>query len=180
MILVVGATGLLGFEICRRVQDRCYAGRALVREGSPKAAGLRELGLDIVYGDLKHESSLESACVDVTTVITTANAISSRRAGDSLQSVDRDGSLALLRAAKLAHVRHFMYTSLSPSLPANNTFVRYKREVENAVRSSGLLWTILQPSAFMEIHAGAAGGWNFVNGRARVMGSGARLLHLGP
>ena len=172
MILVVGATGLLGTEICRRLQARGHPTRALVRVGSAKERFLRELGLEIVHGDLKDSQSLKSACRGIETVITTANAISSRRAGDSLETVDRNGALALLDAAKSAGSKHFIYTSISPSLPANNTFVRYKREVERAVHSSGLQWTILQPSAFMEIHAGPIGGWDFVKGRARVMGSG--------
>jgi NADH dehydrogenase len=133
---------------------------------------LREHGLEIVLGDLKDPSSLDAACRGIDTVLTTANAILPRLPGDSLRSVDRDGSLALLLAARSAGVRRFIYTSVSPTMPANNPFIRFKREVEHRVRSSGVPWTILQPSAFMEIHAGPAAGWDFVHGRARVMGSG--------
>ena len=34
-----------------------------------------------------------------------------------------------------------------------------------------MTWTILQPTAFMEVHLGAPLGWNFVSGRARIPGS---------
>jgi uncharacterized protein YbjT (DUF2867 family) len=143
-----------------------------VREGSPRESLLRTGGVEIVHGDLKDRRSLDLACHGVSVVITTANSMLSTRRGDSFKTVDRDGSLALLRAAQTAGARHFIFTSVSPRLPANNAFVQYKREVEDAVRASALKWTILQPSAFMEVHAGAVAGWDFAAGRARLMGSG--------
>jgi uncharacterized protein YbjT (DUF2867 family) len=172
VILVVGATGLLGTEVCRRLSAQGHPTRALVRPGSPGESALRALNASIVHGDLKDRASLDAACRGASVVITTANSILSRRAGDSLETVDRDGSLSLLRAASGAGVRRFIYTSMSPVLPANNTFIRHKRQVESAVRASGLTWTILQPTAFMEIHAGPVAGWDFRAGRARLMGSG--------
>jgi NADH dehydrogenase len=74
----------------------------------------------------------------------------SRRRGDNLQTVDRDGSLALLDAACRSGAQRFVYVSVSPNGPPTCAFIRYKRLVEDAVRRSGLKWTILQPSAFME------------------------------
>jgi NADH dehydrogenase len=53
MILVVGATGLLGSEICRRLRARGRPVRALVRPGSTKAAALRAIGVETVEGDLR-------------------------------------------------------------------------------------------------------------------------------
>jgi NADH dehydrogenase len=170
--LVVGATGLLGTEICRRLRARGKPVRALVRFGSANESNLRALGAEIVHGDLKDRASLEAACRSASRVVTTANVMTSRRRGDSLESVDRDGQLALLDAAKRAGIAQFIYVSVSPRLPSNNPFVRYKRELEQAVRASGMTWTILQPTAFMEIHAGPALGWDFAKGRARLLGSG--------
>jgi uncharacterized protein YbjT (DUF2867 family) len=172
MVLVVGATGLLGTEICKRLRVGGLPTRAFVRPGSRREAVVRSLGADVVYGDLKDRQSVDEACRGCSTVITTANSMMARQHGDSFETVDRDGSLLLLRAAEQARVRHFVYTSLSPVLPSNNPFVRYKREVEAAVRASAVTWTILQPSAFMEVHTGAVAGWDFLRGRARLMGSG--------
>ena len=172
MILVAGATGLLGTEICKRLCARGLATRALVRPGSPHEATLRSLGATVAHGDLKDPASVESACRGASVVITTVNSMLSRQRGDSLESVDRDGSLTLLRAATAAGVEQFVFTSVTPRLPANNPFIRYKREVEAAVRASSLRWTILQPTAFMEVHTGSAAGWDFRAGRARFLGSG--------
>jgi uncharacterized protein YbjT (DUF2867 family) len=61
--------------------------------------------------------------------------------------------------------------SVSPALPADNTFVRVKRAVESALRSSDLQRTVLQPAAFMEVHCGPALGWDFEKARARILGA---------
>jgi len=176
MILVVGATGLLGTEICGRLRARQLQVRALVRRGSTREDPVRRLGAEICYGDLRQPQSLDEACRGCAGVITTANSMLSRRPGDSFETVDHRGSLDLLRAAERAGAGRFVYTSLSPVLPSNNDFVRSKRDVERAVRASSLSWTILQPSAFMEIHAGEVAGWDFVRGRARLLGSGRATL----
>jgi NADH dehydrogenase len=172
MILVAGSTGLLGTEICTRLCARGLPTRALVRPGSPREATICALGATVVHGDLKDPASVGNACRGASVVITTVNSMLARQRGDSLESVDRDGSLTLLRAATAAGVEQFVFTSVSPLLPANNPFIRYKREVESAVRASSLRWTILQPAAFMEVHAGSAAGWDFRAGRARFAGSG--------
>lgn len=169
---MVGATGLLGSAVCAQARAGGYGVRALIRAESTRTAQLRGLGCETVVGDLKDPASLVAACRDVEAVVTTANAMISRAAGDSLVAVDGRGSLALVDAAAAAGVRHFVYTSLDPAVPANNAFVRYKRAAERAVRASGMTWTVLQPTAFMEIHAGTPAGWDFARGRARIVGAG--------
>lgn len=170
MTLVVGATGLLGRRLCERLRDRGEPVRALVRTGSSPARV--PAGIGSITGDLRNPHSLVDACRGARVVITTANTMSRRRPGDTLAGVDRDGALALVAVAASAGVERFVYTSASPVLPPDNPFIRYKREVEAAVRASGMAWTILQPSAFMEVHAGPVAGWDFARGRARLMGSG--------
>ena len=63
------------------------------------------MGAEIVEGDLEDVASLDAACRGAGTIISTANAIASRRRGDSLEAVDRDGQLALLGAAARAGAR---------------------------------------------------------------------------
>jgi uncharacterized protein YbjT (DUF2867 family) len=172
MILVVGATGLLGSAICEGLRRRGTPVTALVRPGSAGEARIASLGCEIVHGDLKEPAALAATLERTATVITTANAVLSRRKGDSIRRVDHEGSLALVALAQESGVRQFIYTSLSPTLPADNDFVRAKRAVESVLRSGRMLWTILQPAAFMEIHAGPATGWDFAKGRARIVGDG--------
>jgi uncharacterized protein YbjT (DUF2867 family) len=170
VMVVVGATGQLGLAICRRLRAQGLAVRALVRHGSPKEREVRDLGVDVVHGDLKDPASLEPLCHDAAAVISTANTILSRRVGDTFASVDLGGHVALLGAARRASVGRIVFVSVSPALPASNAFMRAKRDVEEAVRAGGVPWTILQPAAFMEIHCGPPLGWDFVRARARVLG----------
>jgi uncharacterized protein YbjT (DUF2867 family) len=171
LTLVVGASGLLGTAICRRLLAQSRRVRAMVRRPE-KEAPLAALGCATMGADLRTAESLASACEGVATVIVTATALGSDFSRHSLERVDRQGVLALVEAARAKGVRQFIYTSVSPLLPPSCAFIRYKREVEQAVRASGMAYTILQPTAFMEIHAGAMGGWDYERGRARIVGSG--------
>ena len=172
MILVVGATGLLGLEICRRLRAQGRAVRGLVRPGSPKEALLRELGVEIHHGDLRTPSSVAPGCDGVTTVVSTATAMGAKERWLTLRAVDRDGQLALVELARLRGVTAFIYLSASPNLRRSAPLVRYKREVERAVRTSTMRWTIVQPSAFMDVWFSKQLGWDHVTGRAMIFGPG--------
>ncbi len=172
MILVVGATGVLGNEICRLLRESGQEVRAFVRHGSPREGRLRTLGVSVVNGDLASRVALEEACAGVKVVISTATAMGSTEKGNSLRAVDRDGQLLLVDVAKAAGVEHFIHISLSPNLGGNSPLVRFKREVAQAVRSSGMRWTILQPSVFMDIWLSSLLGWDFAKAQAMVFGSG--------
>jgi uncharacterized protein YbjT (DUF2867 family) len=102
MILVVGATGLLGTEICRRLAKQGEKVRALVRTTSSpeKVAFLEKCGVELCVGDLKDTDSLAGACNGVNAVISTASSTLSRQAGDSIESVDDHGQLNLVEASK--------------------------------------------------------------------------------
>jgi len=70
IILVVGATGLLGGEICSRLSERGASVRALARKTSDgaKVQRLKSLRVKVVEGDLKDRASLEAACRGASTV----------------------------------------------------------------------------------------------------------------
>ncbi len=148
MILVVGATGRLGGSIARALLDSSKAVRVLVRDGT----GFDDARAEIVHGDLKDPDSLLKACAGVDVVVTTANAIAPRQAADTVESVDQAGNLNLITAATSAGVRHFVFVSvLGASADHVVPFVRAKGQTEQALRESGLSWTILQPDLFMDV-----------------------------
>jgi len=172
MILVVGATGLLGLEICRRLREQGRAVRGLVRRGSPNEPRLRELGVEVVHGDLRTPPTVAPACEGVSTVVSTATAMGAKDRGLTLRNVDRDGQLALVELARLRDVRSIVYLSASPNLRRSAPLISYKREVERAVKTSGMRWTIVQPSAFMDVWFSSQLGWDHVTGRAMSFGAG--------
>ena len=55
MNLVVGATGMVGSEICKRLADRGKQVRAMVRSTADqaKADNLKQAGVEIVLGNLR-------------------------------------------------------------------------------------------------------------------------------
>jgi uncharacterized protein YbjT (DUF2867 family) len=74
--------------------------------------------------------------------------------GNSSSRVDDDGQRALIDAAKAAGVRQFVFTSVlgaSPSHPVD--FWRTKARIERYLVASGIPYSIIRPSAFMEVHA---------------------------
>lgn len=178
MNLVVGATGVLGSEICRRLRALDQPVRALVRQtSSARASELGALGVHLSHGDLRWRADVEAACSGVRAVISTATAMGSRDKSLRLRAIDRDAQLQLVEVAAANGVEHFVFVSVTPNLNETAPLVRYKREVERAVRASGMRWTILQPSVFMEIWLSSLLGWDFARGRAMIFGDGTAPIH---
>jgi uncharacterized protein YbjT (DUF2867 family) len=177
MILVVGATGALGYEICKRLRARGAAVRSLVRPGSMRESEVHALGAEIAYGDLKTPATLAAACDDVSCIVSTASAMRSRSDGDTLETVDLNGHLSLVRAAIDANVERFVYTSVSSEAHPGAPLVRYKRRIERAVRESGMGWTVLQPALFAETWFSPAAGWDIEQGRVRMVGTGKAQIN---
>jgi uncharacterized protein YbjT (DUF2867 family) len=178
MILVVGATGLLGMEACRQLREAALPVKAVVRRGADvaKIENLRRLGAQLVEADLKQPSSLATACHGAKAIITTASSTLSRRQGDTIQSVDLEGQIHLIDAAGAAGVEHVIFISFR-----NNPTVQYpltaaKRAVEHHLREAGLAYTILQASYFMEVWLTPALGFDVPSGRVRVYGGGRNRL----
>ena len=180
VILVVGATGLLGTEICRRLASAGKPFRAMVRSTSDpaKKETLRRLGGKLVEGDLKDRASLGRACAGTAAVITTPTAILSQQQGDTFDSVDLRGQMQLIDAAGAAKVGHFVFVSVSGNLlkHGDNPLLAAKQAVEKHLRQSGLTYTILRPTFFTEIWLSPHLGFDFANARATIYGSGENKI----
>jgi NADH dehydrogenase len=153
MILVVGATGVLGGMITRALLTRGNEVRILVREGS-NYEPLVAAGATTAVGDLREPASLEAACRDIDTIVTTATAIV-RQPPDTLETVDDAGYRNLIEAAKRAGVQHFIYTSALGSAPDSPVpLMRIKALNERRLRESGMDYTVLMPNLYIEVWAG--------------------------
>jgi uncharacterized protein YbjT (DUF2867 family) len=174
MVLAAGSTGFLGREICRRLRDRGVAVRGLVRASSDQSvvAGLRAQGVETSVGDLKDRASLDRACRGAEAVISTVTATRSRGPGDSLESADHEGQLRLVDAARQAGVRRFVFVSFSGRIGGDDALTTAKRAVEGRIRESGMIYTILRPTYFMEVWLGPHLGFDAANAKATVYGTG--------
>ncbi len=173
MILVVGATGHLGLAVCRRLADRDETVRALVRSTSdPKIVDeIRGLGIDLAYGDLQDRTSLDAACRDIDSVISSASSISSR-VGSYIATVDPQGQRNLIDAATAARVDHFVFITLSGNMTTGSPLNEAKRTIEAAVRDSGMGYTVLRSSFFMEYWLSPLIGFDYPNHKATIFGAG--------
>ena len=174
MNLVVGATGMLGGEICRRLVAAGKPVRALVRATSDpaKVEALQALGAELAQGDLRDRASIEAACRGVRAVISTVSSMpfSYLPGENDIQTVDLEGLTTLIAAAQAADVSRFVYTSFTMELdfPLHNA----KRAVEQRLKDSGLVHTVLRPSYFMEAWLSPMVGFDAANATASIYGDG--------
>jgi NADH dehydrogenase len=171
LVLVAGGTGTLGRAIVRRLLDTGRPARVMTR--TPDAAeNLRAAGAELVRADLRDPPSLDAACAGASHVMTTANAFIGR-GRESVAAVDEAGNRNLIDAARRAGVRQFVYTSarVPPEFLAIDYFAA-KARIEAYLRQSGVPFTILRPTAFMETWAAMLGDGVLREGKTRLFGPG--------
>jgi uncharacterized protein YbjT (DUF2867 family) len=186
MILVAGATGIVGGMITRRLLEQGKEVRILVRHNSPSeqlaregratsAEELMEAGAEPVYGDLRDRASLDAALEGMETVISTANSVG-RGGEDNPQSVDLEGNRNLIEAAREAGVEHFVFVSSLGADPDHPVpFLRGKGQSEASLRESGMDYTILAPTPYMEVWVAVVVGMPVSQGRpVTLVGEGRR------
>ncbi|WP_284974929.1 NAD(P)H-binding protein [Arthrobacter sp. efr-133-TYG-104] len=175
MILVVGATGDLGGRVARQLRLEGQDVRCLVRQRSDDT-GLRELGMEVVRGDLTEPASLKAACQGVDTVIATATAIGRRLAGTSpatIRAVDEQGMSSLVDVAEAAGVRRFVYMSFAGADEVIGTPLdRAKLAIERRLTSSAMQTVIVRSDAFQEVHLAPMARFDMAAGKAAVIGKG--------
>jgi uncharacterized protein YbjT (DUF2867 family) len=176
MILIVGASGRLGSMVAELLLAQGKAVRAMTRTPL-NLAHLKQQGAEVVSGDLRNPASLLSACQGVEQVVAAAHALVGK--GDNNpQTVDDAGNRQLIDAAKAAGVKHFIFVSVrgaSPDSPLE--FFRIKYRTEEYLRASGLSFTILRPSAFMDLWAQLIGQPLVEQGKTTIFGRGTNPIN---
>ena len=114
-ILVFGATGAQGGSVARHLLSRGqYAVRAITRKpDAPAAQALRELGAEIVQGDLDDMASLRKALEGVYGVFGVTNF------WEHFSKEETQGR-NLVTAVAAADVKHFVFSTLPPIAKATN------------------------------------------------------------
>lgn len=176
MILIVGASGRLGGIVARRLLAQGKPVRAMSRTPQ-KLAALQQVGAEVVAGDLRDPRSLARACQGVEMVVSAAHAFDSV-GNNTPRTVDDLGGRRLVEAASAAGVRHYVMTSIHGARADHPIDVfRYKAGVEQALRASGLSYTILRPTAFMELWLDILAEPMLKQGRALIFGRGVNPIN---
>lgn len=175
MILIVGSSGSLGSLVTSDLLSKGQKVRLLARTPE-KVDDFRKKGAEIIQGDLIDPTSVQKACIGVDKVFAAAHSMLGKGKYKS-ESVDDKGHRNLIDAAKKAGVSHFVFTSvLGASKNHPIDFFRTKYRIEEYLKNSGLNYTILRPSAFMETHAHLLIGKSIlVKGKTNLLGKGNKL-----
>ncbi len=175
MILVVGGSGDLGSRIVRRLRDGGQEVRCLVRPDTDVAL-LRQLGAEVVRGDLTDPTSFPAACEGAETVVASATAIARVLAGakhPSIHEADEVGMASLVGAAEGADVGRFVYVSYAGADSALGTpLERAKAATEKRLTRSPMRSVVVRPDAFQEIHLAPIGRFDIHAGKVAVFGKG--------
>ena len=146
-VLVTGGTGFVGQEIIRRLHDAGHFVRILVRNQSPITQELMaRYRCEVRPGDVTDERSLKGPMEGLDTVIHLVGIVS-EVGRSTFENVHRQGTQNVLTATREAGVRRFVHMSaLGTRANAISRYHKSKWAAEEAVRSSGLEYTIFRPS----------------------------------
>jgi NADH dehydrogenase len=136
MLLLTGATGLVGSAVLRRLTAARVPVRCLVRD--PRRLGPERVRVQIALGDLADPPSFRNALRGVTTVVHLAAAIRDQPRG-SIEELNGIATWRMVQAAEAAGVRRFVFFSaLGASAHDRTRFLRAKALAEDAVVTSDL------------------------------------------
>ncbi len=151
MIAVAGGTGRLGSRVVKRLAAAGLEVRVLTRDPA-RAQHLSEFAAEVVTCDVRRRSSMQSALQGATLVVSAVHGF----AGPghvSPASVDRDGNANLVDAAAEVGAEVVMLSVVGASAEHPMELFRAKHAAEAHLRASGVRWTIVRATAFVELWA---------------------------
>jgi uncharacterized protein YbjT (DUF2867 family) len=144
VILLTGATGVIGGELLPLLLSAGNDVRALVRD--PRRLGAQRVNVQIALGDLSDPFSMRHAMRGVDTVVHLAATVRDQPGG-TIEELNGLATARLLRSAERAGVERFVFFSAMGATPFQLTrFFRAKALAERAVRESVLDTTVFAPS----------------------------------
>jgi uncharacterized protein YbjT (DUF2867 family) len=144
MLLLTGATGLVGSALLQRLLEQRTPVRCLVRD--PRRLGRDRVRVQIAMGDLTDPPSFRNALRGVDTVVHLAASIRDQPRG-SIEELNGIATWRMVQAAEQAGVERFVFFSaLGASTHHRARFFRAKALAEQAVRDASLHSTVFSPS----------------------------------
>ena len=175
--LLVGGTGHLGPGLVRLLTMNGRGLRVLTRD-PVRAREVLGTSVELVPGDVRDPASLAGPLQGATTVISAFSGFGDLK-GRGPRAIDRDGNIALIRAARSAGVDHFVLLSVTQAAPDHPMeLMRSKYAAEQELMASGLAWTIIRPALYMETWLHTAADPLVQTGRIRVFGRGDQPMNL--
>ena len=155
-VAITGATGALGGRVARRLAEREFAQRLVVRDPSraPNLPGTK-IAISPGYHD---RTAMTAAFTGADTVLLVSGRESATRVEEHMSAID---------AAVDAGVRRIVYTSfLGASPDCTFTLGRQHWATEEHIRASGLQWSFLQNAMYLDSIPQFAGEDGVIRGPA--------------
>jgi len=141
LLLLTGANGRTGRAVLKSMVKARIPVRAFIRDAAQEKA-LLDLGAsECVVGDLNDAASINSAAAGVTKILH----IGPPMHPDELAITER-----LVAASKAEDINQFIYYSVMHPLRREVRHHRLKLDAEEQLIESGVPYTILQPSRYMQ------------------------------
>lgn len=168
MIVVAGGSGRLGTLLVTRLAARGLEVTVLTRDPT-RARHLADVASKIVEGDVRDRASLNRAVRGATTVVSAVHGF----AGPgrvSPSSVDRVGNANLVDAAAAVGAQVVLMSVVGASRDHEMELFQAKWVAEQHLRASGVPWTIVRATAYVEL-------WAEIMARPIVFGRGENPIN---
>jgi uncharacterized protein YbjT (DUF2867 family) len=171
-VLVIGATGGTGREVVRQAQTRGYVVRAFVRDESKARA------VQYFVGDVRTGDGIEAAVKGADYVVSALGSNVRNDPQNTPERVDYQGVRLLAEASAKAAIKQFVLVSsmgvTHPDHQLNKMFgniLVWKLKGEDALRASGVPYTVVRPGGLLNTPGGEAGVKVFQGDDLRNQGS---------
>ncbi|MDQ2747998.1 MAG: SDR family oxidoreductase [Actinomycetota bacterium] len=174
-VLVAGGTGRLGTLVTGLLSSGGFSVRVLTRDPQ-RAAHLVDRHVEVVTGDVRDPATLTAATTGVEVVISAVHGFAGP-GGGTPATIDRDGNVNLIQAARSAGADVVLMSGVgaAPDSPLELFAMKHAAEVELA--ASGVSWTIVRASAFLELWVELLTGTAGRSNRPLVFGRGQNPIN---
>lgn len=140
MILVTGATSVIGQKLCQLLAENKKVFRAMCRK-EDQLENFRKKGIDAVLGKFEDTESLRSAMKGCTCLFLVSPPTENQLKCE-MNAID---------VAKQEQIAYIVKVSASDAnLRSSVPWAKTHAHIDHHLRSSGIAWTILKPTAFMQ------------------------------
>ncbi|MCK5282272.1 MAG: NAD-dependent epimerase/dehydratase family protein [Nanoarchaeota archaeon] len=146
MILVTGAAGFIGRSLVKKLTKKDYKIKAFVLEGDKEVEKIKDLQLEIVYGNILKPETIENALEGVDIVIHLAALVGSPDRA-LCHKINSEGTKNVIDVCKEGGVKRIISaTSVAATFHHLGAYGKTKLESEKMLLSSGLDVTLIRPT----------------------------------
>ena len=177
-VLIAGGSGRLGSLVVAALTDQSVPVRVLTRDPR-RAAHLVRRNTETVVGDVRDATCLVPAISDVDVVVSAVHGFVGP-GGVTPESVDRDGNVNLIDAARRVGADMVLISVVGASPNSQMELFRMKHAAETALLASGVPATIVRSTAFLELWVDLLRRTAGRSGRPLIPGRGQNPINFVP